>query len=351
MDDSLRSIRKNEHIQLALDTYQTAGTDFDKVQLIHQSIPSINKNQIDLSVKLSHFTFKHPVYINAMTGGSERAALINKQLAQIAKVCQIPMAVGSTHSALKDPNAEYSFTVVREENPDGIIFSNVGADIGYKNAQKSIDLLQADALQIHVNAPQELIMPEGDTEFEQWLTNIQDIKEHINVPVIIKEVGFGMSAETIQKVKDIGIQYVDVSGRGGTNFADIENQRRPLKDMAFLNMWGQSTVQSLIEANLLATDIHVLASGGVKNPLDAIKCLVLGAEAVGLSGYVLKQLDEFGLEHTINNMEQFIDQIYIIANLLNASNISDLKAIDYVFSPDLQSYVDQRTKSINDKLK
>ena len=122
-----------------------------------------------------------------------------------------------------------------------------------------------------------------------------------------------------------------MSGKG-TNFADIENQRRPLKDMAFLNMWGQSTVQSLIEAKLLATDIHVLASGGVKNPLDAIKCLVLGAEAVGLSGYVLKQLDEFGLEYTIDNMKQFIEQMYIIANLLNASKISDLKAIDYVFS-------------------
>ena len=107
-------------------------------------------------------------------------------------------------------------------------------------------------------------MPEGDTEFENWLTNIQEIQDNIDIPVIIKEVGFGMSAETIQKVKDIGIQYVDVSGRGGTNFADIENQRRPLKDMAFLNQWGQSTVQSLLEAQLLNADIHILASGGVK---------------------------------------------------------------------------------------
>ena len=349
MDDSLRSIRKNEHIQLALDTYQATGTDFDKVQLIHQSIPSINKNQIDLSVKLSHFTFKHPVYINAMTGGSERAALINKQLAQIAKACQIPMAVGSTHSALKDPNAEYSFTVVKKIQTVLFLVTLV-ADIGYKKCASlstSYKLIHYKFMLMHLKT----IMPEGDTEFEHWLTNIKEIKEHISVPVIIKEVGFGMSAETIQKVKNIGIQYVDVSGRGGTNFADIENQRRPLKDMAFLNMWGQSTVQSLIEAKLLATDIHVLASGGVKNPLDAIKCLVLGAEAVGLSGYVLKQLDEFGLEYTIDNMKQFIEQMYIIANLLNASKISDLKAIDYVFSPDLQSYVDQRTKSINDKLK
>lgn len=346
MDDSLRSIRKNEHIQLALDTYQSGGTDFDKVQLIHQSIPSINKNQINLSITFPHFTFNHPIYINAMTGGSERASLINKHLAQIARECDIPMAVGSTHSALKDTHAESSFTVVREENPNGIIFSNVGADIGYKLAQKSIELLGANALQIHVNAPQELIMPEGDTEFEHWLNNIQEIQEHIDVPVIIKEVGFGMSAETIQKIKDIGIQYVDISGRGGTNFADIENRRRPLQDMSFLNQWGQSTVQSLLEASILGTDINLLASGGVKNPLDAIKSIVLGADAVGMSGYVLKHLEEFGVTETITHMKQFIDQLYIIANLLNASNISDLREVGYVLSPDLQSYVEQRNKAI-----
>ena len=155
-----------------------------------------------------------------------------------------------------------------------------------------------------------------------------------------------MSAETTQKVKDIGIQYVDVSGRGGTNFADIENQRRPLKDMAFLNQWGQSTVQSLLEAQLLNADIHILASGGVKNPLDAIKSLVLGAEAVGLSGYVLKYLDAYGVEDTIEHMKQFIEQMHVIANLLNASNVSDLKSVSYVLSPELQTYVEQRAKSI-----
>ncbi|WP_323703767.1 type 2 isopentenyl-diphosphate Delta-isomerase [Mammaliicoccus sp. Dog046] len=347
MDDSLRSRRKNEHIQLALDTYQTAGTDFDKVQLIHQSIPSINKNQIDLSARFPHFTFKYPLYINAMTGGSERATEINKQLAQIAKACEIPMAVGSTHSALKDPNAASSFTIVRDAHPDGIIFSNVGADIPYEKAKKSIELLNADALQIHVNAPQELIMPEGDTQFENWLTNIQEIQENIDVPVIIKEVGFGMSAETIQKIKDIGIQYVDISGRGGTNFAIIENERRPLKDMAFLNQWGQSTIQSLLEAKLLNADINILASGGVKNPLDAIKALVLGAQAVGLSGYILKYLEESGVDETIEHMKQFIEQMHVIANLLNASQLSDLKSVGYVLSPDLQTYVDQRSKVIH----
>lgn len=350
MSESLRSLRKNEHIQLALDTYQNATTDFDKVQLIHHSIPSINKKNIDLSVKLPHFTFKNPIYINAMTGGSERAANINKNLAKIASACNIPMAVGSTHSALKEPQSKPSFTVVRKENTEGIIFSNVGADIGYNNAQKSIELLNANALQVHVNAAQELIMPEGDTEFESWLTNIKEIQENINVPVIIKEVGFGMSAETIQKVKNIGIKYVDVSGRGGTNFAKIENERRPLKDMDFLNQWGQSTVQSLLESQLLNTDIYVFASGGIKNPLDAIKCLVLGAEAVGISGYLLKYLEDFGVEDTIEHMTQFIDQMYVIANLLNASNIEDLRKVNYILSPELQSYYEQRKQTIKASL-
>ena len=131
------------------------------------------------------------------------------------------MAVGSTHAALRNPNMIETFSIVRKTNPKGTIFSNVGADVPVDKALQAVELLDAQALQIHVNSPQELVMPEGNREFASWMSNIESIVKRVDVPVIIK-VGFGMSKETLQALYDIGVNYVDVSGRGGTNFVDIE---------------------------------------------------------------------------------------------------------------------------------
>ncbi|HEC2146263.1 TPA: type 2 isopentenyl-diphosphate Delta-isomerase [Staphylococcus delphini] len=337
-----REQRKNEHVRLALAQSDTLQSDFDRIQFVHHAIPEMDVEEVTLLPNFKALQMSHVLYINAMTGGSEWTAKTNEQLAQVAKATQIPMAVGSMHAALKNPAVRHSYAVAREHYPEGQIWANVSADVTLEEAQAAIEMIQANALQIHVNAPQELVMPEGNRQFKHWLTRISEIVKGVKVPVIVKEVGFGMSYDTIQQLIDAGVSYVDISGHGGTNFISIENERRQFKDMDYLKDWGQSTVVSLLEARNLSSRVHVLASGGVRHPLDAIKALRLGAEAVGMSRPILKMLHEEGVEATIEYVEDFKTQMAYIMTLLNAKNITELRQAAIVFDPYLKNWIQQR---------
>lgn len=342
MSDNKREQRKNEHVEIAMAQGDATISDFDEIRFVHHSIPSIDVDDIDLTSQLKDFTLDQPLYINAMTGGSEWTKQINEKLAVIARETGIAMAVGSTHAALRNSKMASSFSIVRETNPEGIIFSNVGADVPVEKAVESVKLLDAQALQVHVNAPQELVMPEGNRTFSTWMNNLAQIVSRVDVPVIVKEVGFGMSKETIKRLNEIGVRYVDVSGRGGTNFVDIENERRTYKDMDYLGLWGQTTVESLLESTSYQKDMDILASGGVRTPLDAIKCLALGASAVGMSRPFLNQVENYGITETLNYTEQFTEHMKKIMTMLDAKTIKDLKQTQMVFSPKLQSWIEQR---------
>lgn len=337
-----REQRKNEHVRLALAQSDTLQSDFDRIQFVHHAIPEMDVEEVTLLPNFKALQMSHVLYINAMTGGSEWTAKTNEQLAQVAKATQIPMAVGSMHAALKNPAVRHSYAVAREQYPEGQIWANVSADVTLEEAQAAIEMIQANALQIHVNAPQELVMPEGNRQFKHWLTRISEIVKGVKVPVIVKEVGFGMSYDTIQQLIDAGVSFVDISGHGGTNFISIENERRRFKDMDYLKDWGQSTVISLLEARNLSSRVHVLASGGVRHPLDAIKALRLGAEAVGMSRPILKMLHEEGVEATIEYIEDFKTQMAYIMTLLNAKNITELRQAAIVFDPYLKNWIQQR---------
>ncbi|WP_271400272.1 type 2 isopentenyl-diphosphate Delta-isomerase [Salinicoccus roseus] len=341
---NLRSQRKNEHVRHALDQpSQTNMSDFENIRFVHQSIPSVDMEDIDLSTRIGPFEVSRPLYINAMTGGSEWTREINRKLAEVAQATGLPMAVGSMHAALKHPELSDSFTIVRDRHPDGIVFANVGADVSLEGAKRAVEMLRADALQIHINAPQELIMPEGDRNFKSWRANIENIVEHAGVPVIVKEVGFGMSSETLQILKNIGVKHADVSGRGGTNFASIENTRREKADMAYISDWGLSTPISLIEAQPFLEDMDILASGGIKTPLDAMKCLALGAKAIGMSRLMLEQVEHHGIEAAIEHVEQFHHQMCKISIMINAQNIEEISSRPIVLSPEIISWQRQRS--------
>ena len=340
---NLRSQRKNEHVQHALDQKpQNMVSDFDKVHFVHHSMPAVNLDEVVLSAAIGEMKFDAPLYINAMTGGSEWTKSINEKLGKVAAATGIPMAVGSMHAAVRHPELSESYSVVREVNPDGLVFANVGADVSLGGAQMAVEMIDADALQIHLNVAQELIMPEGDRDFKDWQPNIKNILSRVNVPVIVKEVGFGMSRETLQLLKTIGIKYVDVSGRGGTNFAEIENARRRTQDMDYLSGWGMSTVQSLLESKEFQKEMTILASGGIKTPLDAMKSLALGGGAVGMSHTLLKYVAENDVEETIKFVEQFFNQMKKIAVMVNAKNLEELRCKPMVFSPDIISWMEQR---------
>ena len=341
---NIDSNRKDEHVELAEKQYQShSKSDFQKVRFVHHSFPQMATDDVSLETDLLGQQMPLPFYINGMTGGSEKTKEINQQLAEVAKACGLVMASGSVSAAIKNPEVEDSFRIIREVNPNGIVLANLGAHHTIENAKKAVDILEADGMQIHINAAQELVMPEGDRDFSMWLKQIEDIVANLGVPVMVKEVGFGMSQETIRQLINVGVQWIDVSGTGGTNFAAIENARRTTFSFDDLENWGQSTVLSLIEAGGVNKQAHILASGGIKTPYDIVKALSLGAEAVGLSGQFLHMVVNDGPEKTIETVRKWKEKIIAIMTLLGKKTIKELQQTDLIFHRDLIDWCDMRS--------
>ena len=331
--------RKDEHVRLAMELHRELRTsDFDNIRFVHHSFPEIGVDEVDISTSFSTFTVEQPFFINAMTGGSESTKSINEKLATVARETGLPMASGSLSAAIKDPSLIDSFTIIRKVNPEGLIFANLGTEHTVENAKRAVDILKADAMQIHCNVVQEIVMPEGDRDFSGRLRNIEKIVKYLDVPVIVKEVGFGMSRETIKSLNDIGVQTIDVSGSGGTNFAKIENNRRSMNKYDYLESFGQSTVISLLEAQEFMKDTDIIASGGIRNPLDIVKALALGAKAVGISGLFLNMVLNDGVEKTIENINSWKTEIRMIMTLLGKRNVSELVSADLVMFNEVREW-------------
>ena len=319
--------RKDEHIKYALK-YESAGNSFDDMELIQCSIPKYNLEEIDMSVNFAENTFEYPFFINAMTGGSKKGKEINRKLAKVAKECNILFVTVSYSAALKNPDDD-SFEVVRKENKGLLLGTNIGADKNYTAGMKAVEDLNPLFLQIHVNLMQELIMPEGSRNFNEWEKNISNFVKNIKVPLILKEVGFGMSPETVKKGMELGIKTFDISGRGGTSFAYIENMRGENR-FSYLNEWGQSTVSCLLGLKDYIDKAEIIASGGVRHPLDIIKALVLGAKAVGLSGTMLRLAENNSTEEIIEIVNSWKEECRMIMCALNAKNVKELQNVKYV---------------------
>lgn len=317
--------RKDQHVSLAKAFYHTKkNNDFDAVSFVHSSIVSAKLENVDLSTEFSGFKLDFPFYINAMTGGSPKTKEINQNLAIVARETGLMMATGSASAALRDPAVADSYGVVRKENPDGLLLTNIGAGRNAKDAEKVIDMMEADGLQVHLNVPQEIVMPEGDWDFSDWQDNLTDILTTIKKPIIIKEVGFGMSRETIQQLLTLGARNIDVSGNGGTSFTQIENTRRKKREFDYLDNWGQSTVISLLEAKSFSHDGNILASGGIRNAFDIFKALSLGAQAVGVSATFLDKLLSKGVDETIAMIESWKNELRHLYVLTDREKTADL---------------------------
>ncbi len=332
--------RKDDHITQALHQ-NSLSNDFDRVRFVPEALARLNTKTIDTSRILFGRTFDSPVYINAMSGGSERSLVMNTKLAKLAAALNIPMASGSVSAAIKDPRWEESFTVIREHHPNGFVMANVGLSQTLEGAKKAIKLLKADALQVHLNAAQEIVMPEGDRDFSDWPQRLQTMVEQLDVPVIVKEVGFGLSRESLAFLSALGVQYVDVSGRGGTNFITIENARRRYP-LDHFDDYGFSTVESLLEGK--DSDLTLLASGGVRGAFDVVKAIALGAKMVGMSGFFLKMVHELSLEECIEKTQQLLQDIRMIMAILNVSNLDELAAKPLLLDASLQHFLSQRSR-------
>ncbi|WP_027954433.1 type 2 isopentenyl-diphosphate Delta-isomerase [Halobacillus kuroshimensis] len=336
-----RSKRKIDHIRHALGHERAPYNHFDDMNIVHQSLARLDFNQITLTAEAGELKLSSPLFVNAMTGGGgEKTREINRDLAIAARETGIGMAVGSQMSAIKRPEERSTYEVVREMNPEGVVFANVGSEASLQQAEEVANMIEANALQIHINTLQELIMPEGDRDFTSRMSNIQKIVNGLDLPVVVKEVGYGMSMETAQTLYDIGVRYIDVGGRGGTNFSRVENLRRE-KPFSSFNNWGIPTPASILEARS-SQDLHVFASGGIRHGLDGAKALVLGACGFGMAGSLLKVLMEEGREALIEEIHHIHEELKMAMMLLNASSPEELSGKPYVLTGETKAWQEQR---------
>ncbi|EIF38151.1 type 2 isopentenyl-diphosphate Delta-isomerase [Streptococcus sp. SK643] len=332
--------RKDEHIRYALEQ-KSSYNSFDEVELIHSSLPLYDLDEIDLSTEFAGYKWDFPFYINAMTGGSEKGKEINQKLAQVAEACGILFVTGSYSAALKDP-ADDSFSV-KCDHPNLLLGTNIGLDKHVELGLQTVTEMNPLLLQVHVNVMQELLMPEGERKFRSWQSNLADYSKQIPVPIVLKEVGFGMDVKTIERAYELGVRAFDVSGRGGTSFAYIENRRSGQRD--YLNQWGQSTMQALLNAQEWKDKVELLVSGGVRNPLDMIKCLIFGAKAVGLSRTMLELVENHTVEEVIVIVQGWKADLRLIMCALNCATIADLQKVDYLLYGKLKEANDQMKKA------
>lgn len=317
--------RKDEHIKYALK-YEAPYNSFDDMELVHHSLPDYDLSEIDLSTHFAGRDFEFPFYINAMTGGSSKAKAVNRKLAQVAEATGIVMVTGSYSAALKNEN-DTSYPN-RQEFPNLLLAANIGLDKPAAAGLQTVERTKPLFLQVHVNVMQELLMPEGERKFRPWKSHLSAYVRDIPVPLILKEVGFGMDVKTIETAAELGIKTFDISGRGGTSFAYIENERGG--NRSYLNEWGQTTLQALLNAQPLMNQVEILASGGVRHPLDMVKCFVLGARAVGLSRTVLELVERYPIEKAIDIVNSWKEDLRLIMCALNCKTVKELQKVDYI---------------------
>lgn len=307
-------MRKKDHIRLALAD-KTTLTSLDAYAIDYNSVPRFGVDNLDTSTTICNKKWQFPFFINAITAGGEECNNINQDFMEVSKACGIEFFPGSYSPALKDKNDEAAY-------PKGYSI-NLGLDKDPNLILDAIEKTKAQYIQLHTNPLQEIVMPEGDHNFESWLSTLTEVSKKSPIPVILKETGFGMNEETIKLAIDLNLAAVDVSGMGGTNFARIENGRREDKS-TYLENIGYTTAESLEFAAPYRDKIDIIASGGIRNPLDVVKCLALGAKAVGVSKTFLEILVNDGKEALIDEIEKWKKELQFLMILMNAKNIDEL---------------------------
>lgn len=297
-DPQQTSFRKADHIRINLeqDVQSSLGNGLERFHFIHQALPEFDLKQVDTHQVLFNKSVMVPILISSMTGGTPEAERINRRLAEAAQAAGIAMGLGSQRAAIENPALAKTFAV-RDVAPDILLLANLGAvqlNYGYGVDQclRAVDMVQADALILHLNPLQEALQPEGDTRFGGLLTKIESVCKRLPVPVIAKEVGWGISAKAARMLVEAGVAGIDVAGAGGTSWAQVEMFRHSDESSARVAKafrgWGISTADSILQVRRAAPDLPLIASGGLKDGIDLAKCLALGAVMGGFAGAFLK---------------------------------------------------------------
>jgi isopentenyl-diphosphate Delta-isomerase len=351
--------RKRDHVELCVQDdvqFKTKSAGFERVELQHNALPELDYHEIDTSTMLFGKPLALPLMISSMTGGYTEAESINRDLAIACAEHGLAMGVGSQRQALEDATHHASFRIVREYAPKNFITANIGApEIAQRsvreNLHRIIDLISADALTIHLNPLQELLQVGGSTSFGGVLTGIEECAQYLGIPVIVKEVGAGISRAVAEKLVDVGVQAIDVAGAGGTSWAGVEIMRADMlkagkAHLAELWDWGIPTVdclQALAPLKFTTQEddeeflfhahqacFTLIASGGITSGFDIAKSLVLGADITASARPLIKVLTQNGAPALHTMLQEWRDQLTACMFLTGARNISAMQNVSYI---------------------
>jgi isopentenyl-diphosphate Delta-isomerase len=330
--------RKRSHIETTMQQnvqFKSKKTGFDDVELVHNAVPGINRDDVDLSVKLFGHDLSAPVVIESMTGGTPAAAKLNEVLGEAAEQLKVAIGVGSQRAGIEKPDLAYTYKIVRDKAPHALVFANLGAPqlvkgYGLREMRKAVEMVHADALYIHLNSVQECVQVEGEPLFRGALEKIREGAENLGVPIVLKETGAGFSHETATALEKVGVKGVDVAGAGGTSWAAVEYYRAKEKESAVHERlgeifwdWGIPTAASVVEVSR-STKLTVIASGGVRNGLHGAKAVALGASAFGLALPFLKSTSG-GVEEVREKLETILMELRTAMFLTGSKNVSELQ--------------------------
>ena len=334
--------RKDDHININLEknVQSPLSNGLEHYHFLHEALPELDLKEIDTTQILFNRLVKTPLLISSITGGTEKAKRINFILAEAAQLFGLAMGIGSQRAAIENPSKVDTFQI-RKIAPDILLFANLGAvqlNYGYSLDQyrRAVGMIQADALILHLNALQEAVQPEGDTNFSNLLAKIEEICRKIEVPVIVKEVGWGISAKTAGRLFSAGVSAVDVAGAGGTSWSNVEKFRAKTslqeKVAHTFHYWGIPTAESVIQIRNAFPEKLIFASGGLQNGIDVCKTITLGARLGGMAGKFLKAAAD-SIETTIELVTQLDKEIKICMFVTGSKDINGLQNAELIHTP------------------
>ncbi len=326
--------RKLEHIELALDRrMQLEGRFFDRYAFVHEALPEIDMAEIDTSVSFLGKRLASPLLVSCMTGGTGSASPINRHLAAGAERAGVAVGVGSQRKAIEDPATAATFEM-RDVAPTVPLLANLGAvqfnyGFGLDECRRAVEMVGADALALHLNPLQEAIQPEGQCNFADLLPRIADLVAGLGVPVVVKEIGCGISGATGRKLFDVGIRVIDTAGLGGTSWARIEAARAADVEIGEIFAdWGVPTPDSIRQLAAIE-GMTVIGSGGVRTGVDVAKAIAMGADVVGLAQPFLGPATE-SADKVYERIQRAVEELRIAMFCVGARNLSELRRAELV---------------------
>lgn len=339
--------RKADHIDLCVNDevgFRGRTTLLENVQLVHQSLPELAHDELDMSVELLGKRLRAPLVIAAMTGGDERAESINAELSAMAEARGIGFGLGSQRAMLKNPETVSSYHV-RKTAPTTLVLGNIGIVQARETRSDIIGRLAtdvgADALCVHMNPAMEIIQAEGDRDFRGGVDTLARLVRDLRVPVVAKEAGAGISQQAARKIRQSGVQVVDVSGAGGTSWVGVEALRAREEERELGELlwdWGVPTAASVVYA--VRNQLGVIATGGIRTGLDVARALALGATAAGIARPVLKAYMGEGRKAAEAYLDRVLKELGAVMLLCGTRTIQELRRAPYVVTGELRSWMD-----------